>query len=36
MCVCVCVCLFVRGKEKRGGISGERIVSAVCSVWGPK
>ena len=38
LCVCVCVrvCVFVGGKEKRGELTGERLVSAVCSAWGPK
>ena len=37
VCVCVrmCVCLW-GGKEKRGELTGERLVSAVCSAWGPK
>ena len=33
LCVCVCLCW---GEGKRGELSGERLVSAVCSVWGPK
>ena len=32
----MCVCVFVGEKEIRGELSGERLVSAVCSAWGPK
>ena len=36
VCVCVCVCVFVGGKEKGEELSGERLMSAVSSAWGPK
>ena len=33
VCVCVCVCVFVEEGRNKGGLSGERLMSAV-TVYG--